>query len=86
METPAKLKKAMENTIRERRPQRVPEFDIWVKASEESESGLATGYVNVKNASQPNGLENFNTYNNQISFMETESHCYLMKLQHQLLL
>jgi len=39
METPAKLKKAMENTIRERRPQRVPEFDIWVKASDESESG-----------------------------------------------
>ena len=39
METPAKLKKAMENTIRERSPQRVPEFDIWVKASEESESG-----------------------------------------------
>ena len=39
METPAKLKKAMENTIRERSPQRVPEFDIWVKASEESKSG-----------------------------------------------
>ena len=37
METPAKLKKAMENTIRDRSPQRVPEFDIWVKASEKSE-------------------------------------------------
>ena len=35
---PAKLKKAMENTIRERSPQRVPELDIWVKASEERES------------------------------------------------
>ena len=56
------------------------------KHTEESESGIAPGYVNVKNASQPNGLENFNTYNNQISFMETESHCYLIKLQHQLLL
>ena len=35
METPAKLKKAMEKTMRESRPQRVPEFDIWVKASKE---------------------------------------------------
>ena len=35
METPAKLKKAMENTMRESSPQRVPEFDIWVKASGE---------------------------------------------------
>ena len=34
METPAKLKKAMENTMRESSPQRVPELDIWVKASE----------------------------------------------------
>ena len=41
MDTPAKLKKAMEKTMRESSPQRVPEFDIWVKASGE--------HVKVKN-------------------------------------